>query len=606
MFYINKPVAKNRKDLYFLHILPTLSVLAVCLAVTFTTWTNSKNNFYEEQSKVTASLNQSTVTELQRRMDSYEEILRGAGGLFYTDDRVTSTDWQTFISVYDIPKRYPGIVGIGVNDLIAKQDLEAYIQNQRDNGYPNFEIVPKGDREIYSSVMYLDRLTNQTPETIGYDMYADSTRREAMDKARDSASATLTRVLTLRQDQATGADIPGFIMYYPIYESSASIFDPGLRRSSITGYSYTPFRAQDLIDATSGSNNFYGFKISSVADRDKPPIYISSNYQGITSDPNSRSVSTQIAVKGQIWSIEGAALPEALNPGIRHRPTLILLSGLFFSLFIAGFIYALLANRARVLLNKEEAHLQNAKDELLALASHQLRTPATGVKQYIGMLKDGLAGKLTPLQNKLINSAYASNERQLSTINQMLLVARADAKQLQMTKRHFDLREVARSIYEEQVMVADKKKQILDINIPTEPVIINGDQQYIRMAMENLVSNASKYTEDDGEITITVSAEKSTASFTVTDNGVGVSKRDMKLLFKKFSRVPNEMTGKVSGSGIGLYLAKKVMDAHHGEIRFTSEDGVGSTVSLIFPRGKMPHRGSPDLRKKSKKAKHRK
>ena len=103
------------------------------------------------------------------------------------------------------------------------------------------------------------------------------------------------------------------------------------------------------------------------------------------------------------------------------------------------------------------------------------------------------------------------------------------------------------------------------------------------MSMENIVSNATKYTPEHGTITISIRADMMVAKVTVTDTGVGVSKKDMPLLFEKFSRIPNELTNKVTGSGIGLYLAKKIVLAHRGTISFISREGIGSRCEIKLP-----------------------
>jgi signal transduction histidine kinase len=229
---------------------------------------------------------------------------------------------------------------------------------------------------------------------------------------------------------------------------------------------------------------------------------------------------------------------------------------------------------------------KEAKDDFLALASHQLRTPATGVKQYLGMLIEGYAGPLSELQEKLLNKAYSSNERQLSIINEMLFVARADSGQIKIQEDLIDLQSLIKDTVEEQQLAFFNKEQTFKINIPEEKVLFVGDEQYLRMAIENLISNATKYTPEGGHIDIFLKQSDSSIKIEVSDTGVGVSEEDKKLLFRKFTRIPNDLTGLVNGSGLGLYLVKKVIETHGGTVEFESEEGIGSTVKIILPNNK--------------------
>jgi signal transduction histidine kinase len=199
------------------------------------------------------------------------------------------------------------------------------------------------------------------------------------------------------------------------------------------------------------------------------------------------------------------------------------------------------------------------------------------------MLREGYAGKLSKEQVRYLDKAYASNERQLSTINEMLFVARADAGNIELIRERFDLTSLIRDTLEEQSNAIKERRQVLVMKIPEQKLFIYADARYVRMAIENVLSNATKYTPEKGTITVTLKHNKQDAQLIIKDTGVGVSKKDYELLFQKFARIPNELTNKVTGSGIGLYLARKVVEAHNGSISFTSEVGKGSTCTIKLP-----------------------
>jgi signal transduction histidine kinase len=242
----------------------------------------------------------------------------------------------------------------------------------------------------------------------------------------------------------------------------------------------------------------------------------------------------------------------------------------------------LLKYRTKIFALAEEQKLQQAKDELLSLASHQLRTPATGVKQYVGMVLDGFGGPVPKDQAKLLEQAYKSNERQLQIINEFLYVAKLGSGSLITTKHKFDLAPLVRDVISEMDMDVKERHHSIKTKIP-KSVPIKADEHSVRMIIENLLSNAIKYTQPGGKIAVELKQSTREAVIVVKDNGVGISKRDQKQLFKQFSRIPNELTNEVSGSGIGLYLAQQLAVRNGGKITVESEPARGSTFTLTLP-----------------------
>lgn len=229
--------------------------------------------------------------------------------------------------------------------------------------------------------------------------------------------------------------------------------------------------------------------------------------------------------------------------------------------------------------------LNKAKDEFVSLASHQLRTPATGVKQYLGMLLQGFVGGLDERQEDIIQKAYDSNNRQIEIVNDLLKVAQVDAGKIELQKEPVVIVELIEDIVDEQSEAIKDRQQHLTINKPDEPVRLLADSERLRMALENLVDNASKYTPQKGKITISIKASKKDVQIKVADTGVGIKAEDMVQLFQKFSRISNELSLKVSGSGLGLYWTKKIINLHGGKIKVRSKVGEGTEFLVILPCG---------------------
>lgn len=243
---------------------------------------------------------------------------------------------------------------------------------------------------------------------------------------------------------------------------------------------------------------------------------------------------------------------------------------------------------ANTLLQEQQTELQRlneSKDEFISLASHQLRTPATAIKQLLGLILEGFEGDVPPNIRNLLEKTYESNERQINIVNSLLKVAQVDSGKVNLRKSSHDLNDVIRSLVKQYSGIIQEKNQSISVQLHEEPVFGYIDEHYYRMALENILDNASKYTETGGDITITSKLSNDHAVVSITDSGVGISPENIDSLFAKFNRIPNDMSHKVAGSGLGLYWVEKVIDLHQGAIEVNSELTKGTTFSVKVPKG---------------------
>lgn len=228
--------------------------------------------------------------------------------------------------------------------------------------------------------------------------------------------------------------------------------------------------------------------------------------------------------------------------------------------------------------------LNQSKDEFISIASHQLRTPATGVKQYVGMLLEGFAGELTEQQREMLQKAYESNERQLRIVADLLKVAQVDAGKVVFNKSSVNLNELIRDVAREQKATFEKRQQTLEFEPSEPPYIVTLDRDSVRMVIENIIDNASKYSEQGKSVIVSLRELPHDYCIEITDQGVGISSAEQAKLFEKFSRISNPLSTKVGGTGLGLYWAKKIIDLHDGDIKVKSKKGVGTTFSINIPK----------------------
>jgi PAS domain S-box-containing protein len=232
---------------------------------------------------------------------------------------------------------------------------------------------------------------------------------------------------------------------------------------------------------------------------------------------------------------------------------------------------------------RELVALNRAKDEFISLASHQLRTPATGTKQFLGMVLEGYVGDLTPDLRRFLERAYESNERQITIVNDLLQVAQIDAGKVVLSKEPVDLVQLIRSVIHEQAARFLAREQTVTFK-PHRPTLYAGaDQARLRMVLENLIDNASKYTPHGKSIEIKLAKKPHEAIISICDEGVGIPQEDIDKIFRKFSRIENALSAHVGGSGLGLYWARKIIDLHGGTIDVDTEPDKGSTFAITLP-----------------------
>lgn len=234
--------------------------------------------------------------------------------------------------------------------------------------------------------------------------------------------------------------------------------------------------------------------------------------------------------------------------------------------------------------NDRLAQLDKAKSEFLSIASHQLYTPLTAIKGYLSMIEEGDYGKVGSKMQPIMDILYQSSERLIELIKNLLDVSRIESGRLELSLQSVDLAKMANEIVTELTPNARKKNLVLDFHQPgLEIPHVVADTQRIRQVVLNVIDNAIKYT-NSGRIDVKVVKEGDTLVFSTQDTGKGVTAEDINRLFVKFTRVGGAEKYHTDGSGLGLYVARKIVREHHGDIWVDSPGlGRGSTFFVKLP-----------------------
>jgi len=231
-----------------------------------------------------------------------------------------------------------------------------------------------------------------------------------------------------------------------------------------------------------------------------------------------------------------------------------------------------------------EKEIDRAKSEFVSLASHQLRTPLGIIKWYLEALEGENYFKNPPRQvRQYFDEIYKSNERVLSLVRDLLSVSRIDQGRVSNMPKPVDLGQAVTAIVRQMQIIADKKKVILNLSVKDKGIpLVNLDILRFYEAVENLVVNAIDYTEAGGRVDVLVNRSGKRPLISVTDTGIGISAADQKNLFTKFFRSEKAVGYNPEGSGLGLYVVKSYVEGWGGKISVRSEEGKGSTFTIIL------------------------
>ena len=233
--------------------------------------------------------------------------------------------------------------------------------------------------------------------------------------------------------------------------------------------------------------------------------------------------------------------------------------------------------------NAQLQKLDEAKDDFISMASHQLRTPLTSIKGYLSMMLEGDIGKVSPEQVKVLNEAFMSSERMVRLISDFLNVSRLQTGKFIIEKHSVDLALLVQREIDSLTPNAMARGLKFEYKKPKNIPMFDLDENKIEQVVMNFADNALYYSKDNGKIIITLKKVGSSVEFIVKDNGIGVPEAEQAHLFNKFFRATNARRARPDGTGVGLFLAKKVIDDHDGEIIFESKEGKGSSFGFRLP-----------------------
>jgi len=335
----------NPKNPWHLGILPGL-ILACSLFFVLAYWHDLQDKSFQRQQIEFNLQFERLLQSIVNQLKANEQVLRGVVGLFEASKEVKPAEFRNYIDALNLEELHPGILGVGFSKIIEPQALDDHVKSMRAAGFPDYSVFPAGQRDIYTSIIYLEPFNWRNQRAFGYDMYSEPLRQKAMSRARDTRSTALSGKVILVQE--TDQDVQaGVLLYAPIYKPSLNQDD-----SQLLGWAYSPLRMKDLM------MNLLARDLPNFVDRIGVEIHDGSIQNAETllfatssSDtPGFKGfhLARQIVFAGQIWTVSSHSLPGFIEKG-PTRESIFLMVGLVFSSLLTILARVLVLGHLRTL-----------------------------------------------------------------------------------------------------------------------------------------------------------------------------------------------------------------------------------------------------------------
>ena len=371
-------------------VLPYL-ILLVGLAFTAVVYYYfSKLTFEQDQSRF-----QKNVQELQDRIRLKVEtsitLLRAGTGLFAASDEVDPIEFHRFVQQLDLQKNYPGIQGIGFSQSFTPAEKDALVRRMRQIVREDFHVWPDGPREEYTAIVYLYPPGNRNENAIGYDMFEEPVRRQAMEQARDTgAPAASGRVRLIQEPENPGQ--PGFLIYAPVYENNAPISSVEDRRQALLGFVYSPYRIDDFLSPITSAKTYdVSFEVYDSPEVKPENFLYGTKDSAIPVDPRFTHINP-LDVAGRTWTLSYAVKPSfergSSRPLLKYTIIVgVLLSFLFFAVTRAEVSARSRAEESAEEVRESEKAINEANQRALS-EYERLLERMSGLSQVLGTARE--------------------------------------------------------------------------------------------------------------------------------------------------------------------------------------------------------------------------
>ncbi|NQU36399.1 MAG: CHASE domain-containing protein [Actinobacteria bacterium] len=529
---------------------------------------------------------------ISKRMRDYEILLLSASGFLNASNSVEREEWNAFSESLNLTENFAGIQGLGYAVTVPPDQKEEFTNRVKAEGFPDFAIKPAGERDVYTSILFLEPFDWRNQRAFGFDMYSEPTRREAMESATMTGKTTVSGPVTLVQETDDAVQL-GFLMYTPNYRNGAPLDTAEQRSAALTGWVYAAFRSDDLMagvlsaDARAMSTEIY----YGTETRNQDLLY---SDPGTTTETNpleaTRVASTVIPIADRSWTTMFTSYG-ALGSG-SFQPWIVAAAGIGinFLLFLVLYSFALSKRRAEKYANEMTRDLRESTTELTRsneelarfayIASHDLKAPLRQVSGSVELFEEDVADlELNEDARESLRDISAGTARMRDLIDGLLAYSRV-SRDGGSTSEVVDTRALVEATLQALSEPIAESGAVVDVG--TLPRVY-GDRRQLASVFQNLILNSIAYRSDTPlRVAIEARLEGAEATFSVTDNGIGVAPEHRERIFRMFQRLHTQ-TDK-PGTGIGLAISQRIVEKHGGRMWVQANpNGEGCDFRFTLP-----------------------
>jgi signal transduction histidine kinase len=583
-------------------------VLLISLLLTLLAWSYVRSTIAEQNMARFDETVRATQAAVDRRTDDYLDAMFGARGLVEASESVERSEWEEYVEGVEPASRLGGLQALAFAERVDPSEREDFVRRMEADGLPGLrpDLDPGGERPVYFPVRLVAPANEANNDLFGRDEYPYGIYRTAMDRARDSGTpqATNTVFVLTEAGPDASADLarrPGFVVYLPVYAEGQPTGTRAERRRALEGFVVGAFRRDGLLDAVFGGGfdpAGIDFEVYAGAVTPDALLYDADGVRraGVAGYDLLFSEERSLRVAGREWSLYFATLPGSERNSQSNLPLFVLLTGIVVSLLLFGIFWLLVRSRVRAERASEAVEdvnreLEGTNRELEAFSysvSHDLRAPLRTIDGFSQILSEDYGDRLDEEGLDYLARVRAASGHMAELIDDLLDLSRVGRRPLR--RERVDLSALASGIAED-LRRSDPDR---DANFVIEPGIkVWGDVGLLKVALENLLGNAWKFTSKEERPTISFGTSGN--AYHVSDDGAGFDAAYKDKLFGAFQRLHG--SEEFDGTGIGLATVARIVHRHGGEVWADGAVGTGATFFFTLGGKDRPTEEAPAKRR---------
>jgi signal transduction histidine kinase len=534
--------------------------LGISLAVTTIVWVTILDLDSQSQELEFNSLIEKSAAQIEDQLKTHEQVLMGFQGLFLASYEVEPAEFTTFFKSQKIPDRFPDTQGIGYNEYVFGENEKNELVKRLAGYGLDYAINPEGTRSTYVPVVYLEPQDVMNKRALGYDIYSEDIRKQAIDQAIKTGKTTLTGKIILVQE--TSEDVQnGFLMLIPAYEN-----DEKTGSAKLKGFVTAAFRINDFVE---GVLDEHLFEYMEIKIYDGPPdpenLFFDSSNGNTMPEGNKFSKSLVIDFGGREWFLDFyGSIPQSDFDQSNWMIVPIIGYSMSFLLFFAFIFFSKNIQLTKKMAEREKIAVIG---ELSSRFAHDVRNPLSNIQMAVEMLqkkKDIVSNRSSEDKFQIITKNLDRISHQVNDVLDFVRTHQLEKKELSMLV-----------CLSESVSTMYIPKNI-KINLPNEDVSIYGDSSSLQIVCKNLILNAIQAIgKQEGNITIRFDEESKYTIMEIEDSGPGFPESKISEIFEPL------ITTKQKGIGLGLVSCKSIIENHGGTITAKNNP---TTFTLRLPK----------------------